>query len=760
MLRLNRCKLTLAVALVNGILAPSAMAIPALEEIVVTAQKREQSLQDTPIAISAFDAAAIEQQGISDVADIGQFTPNVQIAETPAGSTGATIGIRGSVTFNPAIYWEPTVGIYLDGVFLGKNLGGIFDIAELERVEVLRGPQGTLYGKNTVGGAVNLITRKPSGEFSGKVMAGVGNEGYYSVATSIDTPAVELAGGILSANIAALQQERDGIVENIDDPFGSAGAGPRSSSDYKSVNNKVGRLVLNWQAGDMELSYAYDHSKKKNTPTAGQLTDVPAGSALPVDFTGDGTPDFFFPVDGVLSPYLSSDSKQVDHLSNNRSGYEISETRGHALQLSWAAGELGALGEVTFKSITAYREMDWADLIDIDGSPLDFFHSERDVEYDQRSQEFQMVGHTEQTDYVLGLYYFREKGTQYNPITFMAHYGFPTNHNELGIDNTSLAAFGQLDWRPAMFDDRVTLTLGLRWTKEEKVQTIYHPDSMPVIPLTEADKSWTNVSPSFVASWAVRDDINVYGKIANGWKSGGFNGEAQTQALFLQPYDPEQVTSYELGIKSRWSDNRVQVNAALFQNELEDMQFSVFVSGGAAASTVDNAGKASIRGFELELMAQATDNLLLTFNYGYLDPEYKEFIDVDPFTGQSGDFKDVRDFPYAGENTASLGVEYTFGEFAGGELSGRLDWSYQDDYVPYTNPTQNAVSQIEAYDLINARISLSDIPVGEDRSLQVAAWVKNLTDEEYRVNTIPFGLWATSYFGDPRTYGVDLSYHF
>lgn len=729
----------------------------ALEEVVVTAQKRAQSLQEVPIATSVFDASAIEQQGISDISDIGPFTPNVQVVESPSGGTQATIAIRGSVTFNPTITWESPVGMYLDGVFIGKNIGSIFDIVELERVEVLRGPQGTLYGKNTIGGAVNMITRKPSGEFGGKLKASAGNFDMYSVSASIDTPAVDLAGGSLSANISAFQQERDGFTKNQPDPFANPLANPRSSKEFKSKDSKVARLSLLWEGSDVDLHYSYDHSDTKATPTAAQLTDVPAGSGLDI---GGGV---FLPVDGVLSDYLSSDKKRARRISNDKSFYEDSETRGHALHLDWNLGELAAFGEVTAKSITAYRKLDFSDRIDIDGSPLDFFHSGRDINYDQFSQEFQIVGQTERTDYVLGLYYFNEEGDVLNINSFMPIYGFPTTNSEFGMENKTVAAFANVDWRPeaGLFNDRLTLSLGLRWTKEEKEQYIYHPDSSPVLPYTEADKSWTNVSPSFTASWEINDDTNIYGKIANGWKSGGFNGEAATQESFYQSYDPEEVTSYELGIKSRWLDNRLQINAAIFQNDLEEMQFSVFQGGATAVSTVDNAGEATIRGLELELLARPSDKLTISLNYGHLDPKYDEFLEVDPTTNQLTDFKNERDFPYAARNNTSASLEYFMGSFAWGEVTARLDWSYQGSYVPYVNPDQNRVSKTASYELLNARLTLAEIPLNSERqNLQLSVWGKNLTNEDYRVNTIPFGLWTTSYFGDPRTYGVDISYQF
>ena len=201
----------------------------ALEEVIVTAQKREQSVQDIPIAISAFDAATIERQRITRVTDISLYAPNVEIVNSPTNTTAATIAIRGASQINPAITWENSVGIYLDGVFMGKNLGSVFDVVELERVEVLRGPQGTLYGKNTVGGAINLITRKPSGEFGGKLTAEFGNEGYWSGRASVDTG--EWAG--LKGTLTLYKEERDGFADNNPDPFDNFFAGQPSGDEFQ-----------------------------------------------------------------------------------------------------------------------------------------------------------------------------------------------------------------------------------------------------------------------------------------------------------------------------------------------------------------------------------------------------------------------------------------------------------------------------------------------------------------------------------------------
>lgn len=746
-------KTRLAQACALALLAPlRALAQDAgLEEIVVTAQKREQSLQEAPIAITAFGAEALEQQGITDIADIAGLAPNVQINPSPGGSTGATVAIRGSVTINPAITWEPTVGLYLDGAFIGKNLGGIFDVADLERVEVLRGPQGSLYGKNTVGGAINLISRKPSGELGGKLLGSMGDEGYYRVLGSLDTPALGAVGeglGRLAANITLQHEERDGFVDNIDDPVGMPFAAPRSSDEYANLDADAGRIALALDVTeDFEARYSYDFSDKDQQPTASVLT------AVDPQFAPPGV-DSALP---LLFPYVQSDDEYPDSLSNDHSYYEKSEVDGHALNLSWNIGQVFCCTEVTLRSITSYRELAWDDYLDLDGSPIDLFHSERHIDYDQTSQEFQMVGTGDSLNFVVGLYWFEENADVFNPITFFGAFGAPTAPNAYGLESESKAVFGQLDWQPDadVLQDRLTITLGARYTEETKDQYIDHPIvNPPGTPFAaDADEDWNNFMPSLTLSWAFTDAVNGYVRYAEGWKAGGFNGESDTLAGFLQPYDPEEVASYELGLKSRWLDDTVQLNVAGFINDISDMQLSIFLADATASSVVDNAGKATVRGYEVELLAQPVDNLQLSLNYGYLDPEYDEYIDA------GVDVADNRDFPYSPESTANAGLEYAIPEVAGGSLVARLDYIYVDERVAYPDPIQNLRSQLDDYSLLNARLSLADVPVGDGR-VTLAAWGKNLTDEEYRTNTIPFVFWTVSYFGNPRTYGMDVSYEF
>jgi iron complex outermembrane recepter protein len=730
MFRSRKKPLAVIISLASAIATSYATAAETvLEEVLVTAQKREQNLQDTPIAISAFNAQALEEQGISDIEDVSNYVPNVQISESPGGSTGATIGVRGSVTVNPAITWEPTVGIYMDGVFIAKNVGGIFDVAELERIEILRGPQGTLYGKNTVGGAVNLVSRKPGDEFAGNIRIGAGNFGYTEVFASIDSGTVNDS---LRFNLAFDKKDRDGFYDN-------RSADPQAADEFKELDSSAGRFAAIFDASDaLEIYYTLDWAEKDNTPSFPQYE--PAGSEV----------------------------KRRDNGAVNGVKYDRSKNSGHALHLEYQMGDLA------LKSITAYREMSFDDSNDYDGSDFTGFHAERHVEHEQWSQEFQLIGTVGNVNFVSGLFYFNEDADIYNPyFAYGPGSAVPptpaTNNkidNRYGAESESIAIFGQADWQAT---EQLTLTLGLRWTHEEKDQYIEHilvssddattgtnyASDVTLLPYTKSNETWSNFSPSFIASYMIDDDTTAYAKVANGWKSGGFNGEADTAAIAQMPYDEETVTSYELGLKSRWLSDRLQTNAAVFQNDIKDLQLSEFV-GTSGYSQIQNAGEATIQGAELEVIAAVAKGFNVNVNYGYLDAEYDKFISY------GMDIKDSARFPYTPEEKYSVGLEY-FSSLGFAELSARLDWSYTSDFYVYHDRAAAELTKVEDFAVLNARITLADINVGAGKQrLKVALWGKNLTDEEYRLNGIPFTQagYAVNYYGDPRTYGIDLSYSF
>ncbi|WP_321392550.1 TonB-dependent receptor [Emcibacter sp.] len=690
-----------------------------LEEIVVTAQKREQNLQDTPISLAAFDREALEMRSIKDIADVTAYTPNVQITPSPGGNTGATVAIRGATTVNPAVTWEPAVGIYIDGVFVAKNVGGLFDVAELERIEVLRGPQGALYGKNTTGGAINLITRKPSGELGGYVKGGAGNYGSYEFGASIDLPKL---GDILSVNVAYNKRERDGFYDNVESSL--PGANPPASNDFNSLDAESLRVAALAEFSEsFSAYYTFDWSRRNNSPSFGQF-ELGTLSA-----TYD-----------ILGP---APIERQDEGSRDGTFYDTSKTQGHALHLTWDISD-----NMTLKSITAYREMQFHDNNDYDGVPYTGFHAERDVDHSQTSQELQLVGSMDSLTYVLGLFYFNEKADAFNPYDF--GFGIPVR-NYYGVESNSYAAFGQVDWA---IDDHWTLTLGMRYTKEDKDAYIRHPDGYFIGADTfefEDSDTWNNFSPSATISYKLNEDVNFYAKVARGWKAGGFNGEAVSAAVASVPYDEETMTSYEIGMKARWMDGRVQTNIAGFYNKVNDLQLSNFLG---AYSQIENAGESSVKGIEFEGILLITESLTAFLNYGYMKGDYQDF------SVGGVQHKDTAKFPYTPEHKISVGLEHSV-DLGFGELRSRVDYSWTDEQYFFHEEASALLTKGESYDLLNARIAL-DIPLDDRRSLELSVWGKNLTDAEYRLHGIPItsNFYAINYYGDPRTFGFGAKINF
>jgi iron complex outermembrane receptor protein len=688
----------------------------ALEVIEVTAQKRVQNLQELPTAVTVFNSDAIRDKGITDVEDLSIYTPNMQISETPGGSTGATIAIRGSVTINPAVTWEPTTGVYIDGVFVSKNIGGLFDVAAIERVEVLRGPQGTLYGKNTIGGALSIMTRKPTGELGGEVRLGAGNYGLKDFYISADS---HLINDKLSFNITANKKTRDGFYDNL-----SANSPVKKFKELDSTSLRFGALYE--YSDNLEFYYTYDNSDKNLTPSMGQVS-----------------------IEGI-TPDDSKTRKESAALDGAK--FDRSESSGHALTATWQAND-----NLTIKSISAFRDINYEDGNDYDGFDFLGFHTIRRVDHEQTSQEFQFIGNINEVNYVAGLFYFNEESHAENPYIL----GFGTVNNYYGVESESVAAYANIDYK---LSEKLTIAGGVRWTTEEKTFYIEHPDDYSFayffpLPYTTANDTWQNTSAMASLTYELADNVNTYVKVSQGWKAGGFNGEAPTADIAVKPYDEEKVLAYEWGLKSRWLDQRVQANVAVFYNDITDMQMSEFLG---AYSDIQNAGAATVKGLELELVAVLTEGLTANFNFGMLNSEYDEFITYDVYTGVPNDVTDTAEFPYSPENKWSLGLNYV-SDFELGSLRVSADYSYVDDHFVYHNQPASELTRIESYGVFNARVSLREIA---NTKFSVSLWGQNIADEEYRINGIPMGdaigafIGGINYYGDPATFGLEVSYEF
>lgn len=728
-------------------IAGAAHAQPALDEIIVTAEKREESLQDVPIAVSAYSSEFLEDRQISSINGLEKYTPNLRIENAPNNTTASQVAIRGGVTINPALTWEPTVGMYLNGVYIGKTQGSVFDVADIERMEVLRGPQGTLYGRNTLAGAINIITKKPSDVAGVSAELGIGNENRRHAKITADFGSM----GKVRTKLSTYMIKRDGFVKS---------SGPGPDREHENIDRISALLAVSVDATDnLTIDYTYDYSKADQNPPYSQVVSVAENNIFDPNSPLYAFGGAFFPLDQYTFPNRQ-ENVQIDNDVE-----ETSDISGHTLSFEYA------MDNMTLKSITGYRELDWVDDLDIDGSPLLVAHTARDSEYESLSQEFQLIGNTDRTNYVVGLYYFEDDGYTNNPQLFFG--GGESFDSQYGFETEAIAVYAQLDYA---LTDTITVKAGLRYTEEDKTierTSIVLASANPAFPAgtpfpltvipagTTASTSFDDLAPQISFEYAAAENINLYAKYAKGFKSGGFNGEAGTIAETTAPYEAETVNSFELGAKMRLMENRLQLNTAIFSNEHEDMQLSIFLATGAAESLVRNAGKATINGLEIEALYLLNEDTLLRFNYGYLDSEYDEYID---FAGAN--VADNRALPHAPENTLGVGIDIALADTAWGSWKLIADYQYVDEYFTYPysldrSEARNAYNtQVDSRGIIDASLVLSDIPFG-DQNMKLTLWGKNIGDEEYIANYIDFGPafggLTTGYFGEPMTYGLTAS---
>lgn len=706
---------------------------PPVEEVIVTAQRREESLQEVPVAVTALSQKFLEDRQITSIESIDSFTPNLRVQDPPGATSGAQLAIRGSVTLNPALSWDPAVGIYLDGVYIGKTQGSVFDFSDLERIEVLRGPQGTLYGRNSLSGAINLVSAKPTGQFGGSLKLGAGDYGLLTQRGSLNLSAI----GPFKIKLSASHAKRDGFIDVRPDPQGFPTT--PQVDELQALDNSSGRAVVLFDPGNgFTAEYAFDISDADGKPGWGQLVDtqIPA-----------------------LQPYITD--RRLDTASIDGGASDASLTSGHSLAMTWDLSDA-----LSLKSISAYRRLS-ADLLnDYDGTPVPVLNVDRNSHYEAYSQELQALGHRERFGYVIGAYYFEDDGEQHGDpaiTVFDYHYDFKTR---------AQALYAQGDYAAT---DRLKLTAGARYTHEEKDITLFY--AFLGTPLVYGDgerggnfntASFDNFSPTAIVSYKAAEDVNLYAKWARGYKSGGFNTDANSNAQFDAGYSPEKVDSYEIGAKTSAFENRLRLNAAAFYNKSKDMQISVFTGGLGLTSSVSNAGRATAWGIELESEAQVTRDLQFRASYSYLHPTYDQYLQETATPGVYEDVADNRVFPLAPTNTFSLGIDWTFARASFGSFRGAVDLDHTDSYYTYAYPLDySGPGQFWAENnkgdnrtLLNARLSLDEIQLGSG-TLEFAGWVRNLLDEEYVDTTLDFGPGVggtrVAYYGSPRIFGLEVT---
>lgn len=730
-------------------------------EIVVTAQRREERLIDVPISVSAVGGAAIDRAQVRTVTDIATIVPNIQINETIGNSFGPLITIRGlSPSADTSLARDQPVGLYIDGVPIGKSTGAAFDTVDLERVEVLRGPQGTLYGKNTIGGAVNLITRKPSGEFGGQYLAGAGSWGQFNQRISVDLP--EVAG--FSAKV--------GLITKLD------GGYYRNSVRKQNFGEEelwAARSDLLWRpSGSFSALYSYDISDSKGTPNQLAATAV----------TGSGATAF---VNALLRPYVvSGRTREIGAQSALRSDYR---TNGHALTLEWEPG----IGDLTLKSITARRTAITRSASDFDGSPLDLLRIILDNNYKQFTQELQAIGTVGDFKYTLGAFYLDDDYDVFNPRWNFQFGGNAFDISERGGGSRSYAGYGQLAWTPRALDEKLTASVGLRYTRESKhahelllsnsayrvnpaapgsgvflrdvngnpvtrsggpaagarpgAGGIGYTDLSPL----ENSGVWKRFNPELNILYKVQPDFSIYGRVATGFKSGGINDTAATNAAFLTPYNPEKLTSFELGVKYGGFGNALNLSAAVYHSIYKDFQAGVFVPS-LVTTNIINAGKAKFTGFEVEGTLRPVEGLSFNFGGGYVDARYTDFILPD-----GTDVTDTYVLSRVPKWNYQAGALYRH-DVGAERLETSLNYSWRSSQ--FSSITPDPLAKMPSYGLLDGRIALIGIELGGGTTAELALWGKNLTDKEYKVSAINLGVLTLGQYGDPRSFGGELRIRF
>ncbi len=681
------------------------------ETVIVTAQKREQSIYDVPVAISAFTPETIERQGIVDLTDIGKFVPNLNITGFSAGHTSSQNPfIRGIGLQDHLITTEPGVGVYIDGIYLGRQVGQNWSLANIERVEVLRGPQGTLYGRNSIGGAINIITRKPGDKPGGKVSLTAGSRGRLNGDAYVDMPLSDE----FAMSFSAAYQRRDGLGDFllIEDP----------NKEVGEMQDISGRIAMQWKPTD-KLSFLLtgDGNDGENglRPYYTLIDELGAACranppALPANCNA---------ANGAVynAGYRNSD-RANDHYDNNTGQVDQIEVTNKAYGVSLTV-DLEVSDALNFKLLASDRHSEYESGLDDDSFNDDFLSFPEIGSADQQSVELQATGKAGAFDYVFGLFYYEEEGqnfqndTSFNCGTAAAPCAAPNSGDFfLHQKYDSLAAYANVGFQVT---DQLRIAAGLRQTEDDK-----SADTEPVVGVIGASNSndGSELTWDVSASYKFADRMTFYGAVQSGYQAGQY--PARPFCLFGNPncfVATENVTAinYEVGMKGELLDN-LQLSIAVFNTNYTDLPYQVSTTTGAGFNTQSIVVDQTSRGAELETTWAATDNFRLHASVGYID------VDVD-------DPNPAAVAPLTPKLTASLSPELTFAA-GSGEITLRADWSFRDDMFGEPSNDPARFTFIESRDLVNADISYQPA----DGDWTVGIYGRNITDERYdnaRLNT-------------------------
>lgn len=736
-----------------------------IEEIVVTAQKRAQSLQDVPISITALDASSIEANRVVTVRDLSAIAPNLTVRPAPGGTGGPVYSMRGILSLATAPGADKGVSLYVDGVYISSSAGSMFELPDIERIEVLKGPQGTLFGRNSTGGAINIITKEPQGEFGLKQDLTFGNYDQFRSRTRIDTPEF----GPFSASISYTHAERRGDIKNLGagtvwDFTNATGGkwGKRTSPKYLGDQNAetVSAAVKFDPSSRFNMLYRFEWSENDYTPDGVGVLLLRPSAIGPSGALISGTiatqPD-----KSILTQVSTKRPKAVNNAYTTRSHMS---NIGHAVTANFQLTD-----NVSIKDVLAYRKIKAESTVQLDGmgglvntvaqalgpigAPLSFVVSNVGHESKQWSNELQVTIDTDWFIMTAGYLHFNEKiatGGPAGPMNVTQFSTFPNyTIRDAGVELSRIKVISDAIYvqNEIKLSERAELVLGARLTMDQKSGT----DNS--VPMVTREFDYEHEQSTWLAglNYRVGDDAMLFAKYSTGYISGGY--------LATRDYKPETVKSWEGGIKADFLDRRLRTNLAVYHADYTDLQVSVLgtaVGVPGAAQVIINGGSARAYGFEFEGTAIPAPGITLQANLGYTDFKYK---DVNPAVGNKETY-----LPHLRPKwTANVSAQYDLPDFIGSSsLTLRADANYRSrSFTTYFVPDKEVADATSISDtwIVNARAALSDVRIaGADA--QIAVWVRNLTNDRSAAFTTGLNFAYAANFERARTFGVDLGFRF
>lgn len=704
-------------------------------DIIVTARRREETLQDVPIAISAYSAQTLSERGVGNIAEIAQTAPSVTLEASRATNSTLTAFIRGVGQQDPLAGFEPGVALYIDDVYLARPQGALLDVYDVERVEVLRGPQGTLYGRNAVGGAIKYVTRKlgPDPELSVRL-----SYGSYDQMDGVVKASVPLS-DVVRVGVAAASLNRDGFGENF-------------TTGQDNYNKEVlafrGSIELT-PGPDVFIRLSGDYTEDDSNPVAGFRPFPGAVSGTPV-------------TDSVYDTFAGAATNPSTAATGGNN-----EVKAKGLQglVEWNASET-----VTLKSITAWRKDDTESVIDFDSLAVDDFDAPVIYRNEQFSQELQVLYQADRVAGVFGFYYLDAKASNdFDTVLGQLGrgvFGLPlTGYTGGSVDTKAWSVFGDMSYE---LTDQWSLGIGGRYTSDKREADVFRANYLGVgspffgndtaifLAATsdyEASRTFKNFSPRAVVNYTPNDDLNLYASYSRGFKAGSFDPRG---ANFSSPevedgYKPEILDSFELGLKAQAFDGRLTTNVAAFYSDYKDLQVPGSLPIDTDADGIDdsfvgavtNAGKAKIMGLEFEGTLRITADFSLIANGSFIDAEYKEF-----FVG-GVNVADQRRIQNTPEFQSFLAFNYGI-DLAAGRVNLFGSWSHKSSITQFELPVP-AIDQ-KPYDLFDASLTW----MSDDGRWTVGVHGKNLGNERYKTSgynfpTLGFENNVTVFYGAPRT---------